>query len=446
MKQILLLGAGLSTTSLIKYLLEHSEEFQWRVRIGDQKLKLVQDKINGHVNAEAFQFSVEDTILLESEVQKADVVISMLPARFHSPVATACLKFRKNMLTASYVPHDVKKLDEKIREAGLIFLNEIGLDPGIDHMSAMEVINSIQGKGGKLLLFKSSTGGLVAPGYDNNPWRYKFTWNPRNVVLAGQGISQFIRNGKYKYIPYNKLFERVENIQVLDYGEFEVYPNRDSLQYRSIYHLDEIPTMFRGTLRRPGYCKTWNILVQLGMTNNDFSIPNSDTMTYREFVNTFLAYDPVKPVEEKLCAYFNIKPDSPEMDRLNFLGLFENEKIGEANLSPAQILQKRLEEKWQLEEGDRDMIVMQHQFEYELNGKLLGKKSSMVVIGKDNQETSMAMTVGLPLAIATKMVLQGKIPQKGVVIPVFPEIYQPVLNELAEYGIRFVEEEYTPKS
>lgn len=442
MNQILLLGAGLSSTSLINYLLEKSEELDWQICVGDIDLETAQRKVNGHKRARSFKFDVSNQEQLETEVKAADVVISMLPARMHPLVANMCLEHSKHMVTASYISEEVLALSDKVKQKDLLFLNEIGVDPGIDHMSAMKVIHRIKKDGGKLLSFKSSTGGLVAPEYDTNPWKYKFTWNPRNVVLAGQGVSRYRKHNRYKYIPYHKLFTRVEEASVLDVGDFEVYPNRDSLIYLKTYGLEDIPTMFRGTMRRPGYSKAWNVFVQLGLTNNDFKVDNSEDITYREFMNMFLAYDPIKPVENKVCEYVGIDLDSPEMEKLNYLEMFSDEKIGLSDVTPAQILQHRLEQKWSLDPDDKDMIVMQHQFEYELAGKKKKIVSSLVVIGKDTSDTAMSITVGIPVAIATKLLLTGKITKTGVIAPVEEDVYTPVLAELEEYGIKFVEEEF----
>jgi len=333
----------------------------------------------------------------------------------------------------------MKQLNEEAQKKGLVFLNELGVDPGIDHMSAMKVVDKIRNENGKLLSFKSSTGGLIAPEFDNNPWNYKFTWNPRNVVLAGQGVSMYLENGEIKYIPYHRLFERIEKIEVPELGEFEIYPNRDSLKYRETYNLKEIPTIFRGTIRRPGYCKAWNIFVQLGMTDDTYVIENSVDITYRQFINMYFPYHQSKNVEEKIMEQFNISVDSDEMKKLKWLGIFENNKVGLQKATPAQILQKKLEEKWVLSETDKDLIVMQHQFEYSKNNRKYKIVSSLNVIGQDTTHTAMSLTVGLPVAIATKMLLTGKIKKTGVLIPVIPELYNPILNELEDFGIVFSE-------
>lgn len=441
MKKILILGAGLSSSSLIKYLLDHSSQYNWKVRIGQRTIEVARRKIGNHPNGEAIAFDVSNKQQLLEEVKNADVVISMLPARFHNLVAEKCVEFGKHMITASYVSKDIKALHEKAVEKGLLLLNEIGVDPGIDHMSAMKVIDEIKAKGGEMIAFKSSTGGLVAPEFDNNPWNYKFTWNPRNVVVAGQSVAQYIDNGNYKFVPYNQLFRRIEKMSILDVGEFEMYPNRDSLGYRETYGLEDIPTLLRGTLRRPGYCTGWNVFVQLGATDDTYTIENSENITYREFINSFLPYDKKDSVEQKLCNYVGIDMESETMSRLKWLGIFEDTKTGMPNATPAQILQKLLEEKWALGSEDKDMIVMQHQFDYKLNGKNKRITSSLVVIGKDQVHTAMSITVGIPVAIATKLFLTGVINQKGVIVPTMKDVYEPVLKELEEYGIVFVEEE-----
>ncbi len=445
MKKILLLGSGLSATSLIKYLLNKSAEYNWKVIIGDIDVETIKKKIDGHPNGVALKFDVFDEKQRLSEIKSSDIVISMLPARFHNLVVQDCVKTGTNMVTASYVSEEMKSLNKDAKKKGIALLNELGVDPGIDHMSAMKVIDGIRARGGKILSFKSSTGGLVAPEYDNNPWNYKFTWNPRNVVMAGKGTAMFIRNGWHKYIPYNQLFNRVQQTTVLDMGEFEIYPNRDSLSYREVYGLEDIPTMFRGTLRRPGFCEAWNVFVRLGATDDTYVIENSETLTYREFINSFLRYHLTMFVEEKLAQYLNISEQCVIMEKLAWLGVFEEKAIGIKRATPAKILQHLLEEKWALEPGDKDMIVMQHDFEYELNGQKKGIRSSLVVKGKDTMNTAMSITVGTPVAIATKLLLTGKINISGVHRPVTPNLYMPILEELEEYGIKFIDEEFTPE-
>ena len=441
MKKILVFGAGLSASSLIKYLLDNSTKYDWKVKIGDISEEVAKSKVAGHKNGEGFAFDVNDLDQLEKLVSDADIVVSMLPASMHFSVAEACVKHSKNMVTASYVSPEIKTLNDEAKKKGIILLNEIGVDPGIDHMSAMQVIDRIKEEGGKITEFESNTGGLVAPKYDNNPWNYKFTWNPRNVVLAGQGTSQFIQNGRYKYIPYNKLFQRTERIKVLDLGEFEVYANRDSLKYRGIYGLENIDTMFRGTIRRVGYARAWDVFVQLGMTDDTYIYEGSKDHTYRQFINSFTKYCVSTPVENKVAEYLNIDTESIIMYMIRWTGIFEDEVIGLEKATPAQILQHLLEKKLSMDENDIDMIVMQHQFVYEKAGKNKKIYSSMVVYGEDQVHTAMSITVGTPVAIAVKMILTGEITATGVKVPVEKDIYEPIMKELKDYKIEFIEEE-----
>ncbi len=440
MQQILILGAGLSSSTLIKYLLDHSQENNWRITLADINEELALQKIDNHPNGKGMKFDVKDEGLLGKIIDAADIVISMLPHRMHFPVAENCVKSRKPLVTASYVSEEIRGLDAEARKQGVILLNEMGVDPGIDHMSAMRIIHRIHKMGGKIDVFESNTGGLVAPTYDNNPWRYKFTWNPRNVVLAGQAGARFLHNGKFKYIPYHKLFQRYEIIRVLDLGKFEAYPNRDSLTYQDDYQLFDLSTMFRGTIRRVGFCDAWNALVQLGATDDSYEVEFPGEMTYRDFTNSFLAYNIVDPVEKKLASYLEIDPNGEIMQKLAWLGLFDRKKAGIQDRTPARILQYLLEEKLKLEPDDKDRIVMQHQFEYLLDGKKKRIVSSMAFTGEDTVNTAMSITVGLPVAIATKLILQGKVTMTGVHIPIHEEIYEPVLEELESYGIRFLEE------
>lgn len=439
MKNILVIGAGRSASSLIKYLLEHSVKENWTVTVGDVSLELVQQKTNGHPNARAIVFDITNDQQREQEIQRADMVISMLPATMHMNVARDCVRFKKHLTTASYVSKEMADLDTEAKAAGIILMNEVGLDPGIDHASAMKVIDHIHELGGELTSFKSFCGGLVAPESNDNPWGYKFSWNPRNVILAGQGTAQYIENGEYKYIPYNRLFTQIDTVEVEGYGKFDAYANRDSLSYRKLYNISGIPTMLRGTLRMPGYCKAWNIFVKLGLTDDTYKIEASGTMTYRQLLEAYLPAGK-QSVKEKLATFMGNEADNEALSKIEWLDIFGNRKIRLPNASPAQILQDLLEEKWKLQEHDKDMIVMQHQFEYTAkNGSKNKLFSSLAVKGEDQVYTAMAKTVGLPLAIASKLIMQDKIKARGVVIPVTKEIYEPLLAELETLGIVFEE-------
>ncbi|NHN27016.1 saccharopine dehydrogenase [Flavobacterium jejuense] len=441
MRNILVIGAGRSASSLIKYLLDKSKEEQLHITIADLSLELAQKKTSNHPNAKPIAFDILNPEQRKEEIQKADIVVSMLPAHMHIEVAKDCLTYKKHMVTASYISPAMQELDAKVKENGLVFMNEIGLDPGIDHMSAMKIIDEIREKGGEMILFESFCGGLVAPESDTNLWNYKFTWNPRNVVLAGQGgAAKFIQEGTYKYIPYNKLFRRTEFLEVESFGRFEAYANRDSLKYRSVYGLDNALTVYRGTIRRVGYSRAWDILVQLGMTDDSYTIDNSEEMTYREFTNSFLPYHPTDTVEIKLRHAQKIDQDDIIWDKLLELDLFNADKnVGLKKATPAQVLEKILSEKWTLQPHDKDMIVMYHKFGYVINNEKKQIDSTMVCIGDDQTYTAMAKTVGLPVAIATLKILNGEIKTPGVQLPISKEIYTPILKELEEYGVIFKE-------
>ncbi len=442
MRNILIIGAGLSTNNLIDYLLKNASEHNWRITVGDISEEMARAKVNGHPDGTAKTFDINDDLESWRTIADNDVVISMLPAHLHHLVAEKCMDLRKPMLTASYATEEIKALEDKAKKAGVPIMMELGLDPGIDHMSAMSVIDRIREEGNKLTSFYSFTGGLVAPDYDNNPWNYKFTWNPRNVVMAGSGVSTFIHNRQYKYIPYHRLFDRFLKRKILQLGEFEIYANRDSLKYREIYGLKDIPSMFRGTVRRPGFCKAWNVFVRLGCTEDGYTIEDSENMTYRDFINAFLRYDPTMPVEIKLQEYCHNASDPVVFEKLKWLGVFDKRKVGLKNATPAQILQKILEEKWKMDPEDKDMIVMQHEFKYLDGDEERMIVSAMAVEGENQSETAMSITVGLPLAIATKLLMTGKISHTGIVLPIHKDIYQPILSELETFGIKFEEKEY----
>jgi len=446
MKKILVIGAGRSSSSLIKYLLENAEKENWVIKVGDMDEELAKEKVNGYSKGEAFKFNALNAEERSKEIEECDFVVSMLPARFHIEVVEDCIRFKKNVITPSYVSPEMKELHERAVDAGIIVMNEIGVDPGIDHLSAKKVLDEIEEMGGEMTCFESFTGGLVAPESDNNPWNYKFTWNPRNVVLAGQGgAAKFIQENKYKYIPYSRLFRRTEIINIEGNGKFEGYANRDSLKYRSIYGLENIPTIFRGTLRKVGFSRAWNVFVQLGATDDSYVMEGSKGMTNRDFINSLLAYNPHDSVELKLRHYLKIDQDDVIWDKLVWLGIFDDTPLNmEKDSTPAQMLQKILEAKWTLEENDKDMIVMWHKFGFKIDGKDREINSSMTYIGTDQTYTAMSDTVGLPVGICTKMILNGTIKTKGVQIPILKEIYEPILAELEEYGIKFTETEVDP--
>jgi len=441
MKNILIIGAGKSCASVIRYLLDKSSEENLHIIIGDIHTENAKNIVNNHINASIILLDVYNEKQRKEAIQKVDIVVSMLPARFHYTVAKDCIKYHKHLVTASYISKEMNGLDTKAKEKGLVFMNEVGLDPGIDHMSAMLTIDRIKNTGGKMLSFKSYTGGLIAAESATNLWNYKFTWNPRNVVLAGQGeTAKYIENGTYKNIPYPELFKKTALLQITGVGNFEAYANRDSLKYRSIYGIENIPTLYRGTLRKVGFSEAWDTFVQLGMTDDSYTIAGSEKRSYRSFLNLFLAGAPSDTVEMKLCAYLKIDQTHIIYKKLTELAFFNpKKKIGLKNATPAQMLQKILEEAWTLQKEEKDMIVMQHLFGYEINGEKRQIESNLVVLGKNQTDTAMAKTVGLPVAIAALKIVKGEIKTSGVQRPIAKEMYQPILKELENYGIQFVE-------
>jgi saccharopine dehydrogenase-like NADP-dependent oxidoreductase len=437
MANLLLIGAGKSATTLIDYLLNNAVNENWSVTVADMNLQLAEQKVNFHSKATAVQLDVSNLEALEQLIIGHDLVISMLPAFMHMEVARFCLKHKKHMATASYVSDEMEALDAEAKQAGIIMLNEVGLDPGVDHMTAMQTLDKLRNRGCTITGFETFTGGLMAPESENNPWKYKFTWNPRNVVMAASGGAvKFLQGGKYKYIPYHKVFRRTEVIEIDGFGEFEAYANRDSLKYLNLYNLEGVKTLYRGTLRRVGFSKAWDIFVQLGATDDSYVMENTRALTHREFINSFLFYHPTDSVETKLAMLLKLDHDSDEMRKVSWLGLFKDELVGLQNPStPAQILQHILEKKWTLEPGEKDMIVMWHKFNYVEHGVPHEMNATLAVKGDDDLHTAMAKTVGIPLGIAVKNIINGNIHTPGVHIPNTKEIYEPILKELETFGI-----------
>ncbi len=428
MKNILVIGAGRSSSSLIRYLLDHAQAEGWCITVGDLSLVLAQQKTGSHPRAKAIRFDISDPVQRGREIGNADLVISMLPATMHMEAAKDCVRLGRHLVTASYVSKEMAALDDDARRAGVVLLNEIGLDPGIDHMSAMKIIGQEKHKGNAIVSFRSYCGGLIDPGSNDNPWGYKFTWNPRNVVLAGQGgDAVFIRDGKMRSIPYERLFEETETVKV-NGQPFEAYANRDSLSYRQSYGLENISTMLRGTLRMPGFCAAWNELIRLGLTNDSDRVDDAGTLSWKKFT-------------AQVSKGYRVT-NKQALEKLEWLGIFSDTKVPLSSGIPARVLQALLEEKWKLKPNDKDMIVMQHEFG--VQGRGSGAKkiiSSLVVKGEDPVHTAMAKTVGLPAAIGAKLVLQDRIPSRGVLIPTTKEIYSPVLAELEKFSIIFSEKE-----
>ncbi len=438
MKNILIIGAGRSASACIRYCLDHAKANQWFVTVADTNLELAQQRINQHSNGKAAWLDVQKPNDRKDLIGRHDIVVSLLPAHLHILVARDCIQLKKHLVTASYVSKEMYRLGDEARDANLIFMGEMGLDPGIDHMSAMKLLNEIREEGGKITTFKSYAGGLIAPESDDNPWHYKFTWNPRNVVLAGQGTAQYMVDGKYKYTPYSRLFKEHHVVHVPDMGDYDAYPNRDSLLYREVYGVEGIPNILRGTLRFRGFCKAWHALVQLGLTDGSYPIHDAEQMTYHELMNAYLP-EGAGSVKERMARFLGENIDSDVMNKLEWLGLFRKVKMNLSTATPALILEHLLLDKWKLSPEDKDMIIMQHEIEYELKGKTHQIISSMVMKGEDSNDTAMSRLVGLPLGIFVKLIIEGKITTTGVNIPVMSEVYTPVLQELEKFGVVFTE-------
>ena len=440
MNSVLIIGAGLSSGALIDYVLRKAAEKGWTVIVADNDPQKAEAKVAGHPNGRAVWLDVLKTNDRRELIARADVAVSLMPAHLHLEVAYDCIKLKKHLITASYVSQEMFALADEARERGLIFMGEMGLDPGIDHMSAMRAIDAIKDQGGAIRSFHSYTGGLVAPESDDNPWHYKVTWNPRNVVLAGQGTAQFLEDGRLRYIPYHRLFKEHRKLDIPGAGQYEAYANRDSLLYRERYGIADIPNILRGTIRHKGFCESWDALIQIGLTDAGFPILHSGEISFYELLDAYVGKYQGGSLKERVAEMLGQEPDSEVMRNLEWLGLFRKKKIRLPNATPALILEHLIREKWVLKPDDRDMILMYHELEYEMDGKAYGFTSTMQLKGNNASDTAMAQTVGLPMGIFVRMVMEGNILARGVQIPVMKEVYDPVLKELEEYGIVFHEE------
>ncbi|OIR00589.1 saccharopine dehydrogenase [mine drainage metagenome] len=432
MKHILLLGAGKSATVLIDYLKIIATEKKWKVTVADNDLAAAQLKVGEHDLVKALQLNINNEAERKQLIAGADIVISMMPPSLHYLVALDCIEFKKHLLTASYVDERIKHAAAKIKNDGLLFLCEMGLDPGIDHMSAMQIIHRIKNDGGKIISFKSHCGGLVAPESDDNPWHYKISWNPRNVVLAGKAGAVYKEQNKIVEKKYQSLFQQCDQVEIKGLGNLAFYPNRDSLSYIPLYQLEEAETFIRTTFRYASFCEGWKYIVDLQLTDEEKKYPTNG-ISFHQFFKQYFAEHHVQQILIEAMKNDNI------VVQLKYLGLFDDELINKNECSAADVLQILLEKKLVLQKADKDMIVMLHEFAYEIAGKKKIINSSLVVKGDDSLRTAMAKTVGLPLGIAAKLILEGKINETGLHIPIIPNIYEPVLHELKNFGIKFIE-------
>ncbi|MBC7827152.1 MAG: saccharopine dehydrogenase NADP-binding domain-containing protein [Chitinophagaceae bacterium] len=498
MKRILIFGAGKSSTCLIEYLGKFLQSNNWLLTVADADLVQAQTKLGGIANTEAITADVTDSIQRKNLIQSAEIVISLLPPALHYLVAIECLASKKNLLTASYIDDNIKSLSKQIADSQLLFLCEMGLDPGIDHMSAVKLIHQIRSLGGSIHSFKSHCGGLVSPQSDDNPWHYKISWNPRNIVLAGKAGAHSKENGQIKHYRYEDLFDANRVVEVPELGYLAWYPNRDSLSYARLYDTEDAHTFVRTTLRDPEFCFGWKNIIDLKLTDETVQY-DTDGMTLQQFFQLHFNQNGFSDwIEKQLTARFaqtkslleklqELLAAEEEVDeakkselqdfmmvdnagelmdinidevknkaaatvagqmheanlslkQLFFLGMDDDSTfINKGRCSAADVLQFSLEQKLRLKADDKDMIVMMHELEYSVDGKSHFVNSSLIVQGEDNLRTAMAKTVGLPLGIATRLILEGKIKLTGLHIPILPEIYNPVMKELEEYDIRFQE-------
>ena len=499
MKNILLFGAGKSATILIDYLLSNAEKEEWKVNVVDADINLAQTKVGISPFGRAISFDINDDADRQKFVSAADIIISLLPPSLHNVVARTCIELKKNLLTASYIDKEIRNLQSDIKNRNLLFLCEMGLDPGIDHMSAMKLFDKIHAVGGKVILFRSHCGGLVAPESDDNPWHYKISWNPRNILLAGKSGAHYRENGEEKKLKYEELFTADRIVEIPGVGYLSWYPNRDSLSYAPLYELEDARTIIRTTLRHPDFMYGWKNVIDLKLTDEtpqyettgkalmDFFKEHMEKNGFSDWLQQKLSerFDQTKDLLGKLMELVEaekeaeasggdvdkdfmivgkdgnlqnmdldkIKTDAAEivahkmheanltLKQLFFLGMDDDETmINKGFCSAADVMELALQKKLALQPEDKDMIVMLHEIEYEAGGQKSEVRSSLVVKGEDSLRTAMAKTVGLPLGIAAKLILNGTINLTGLHIPTHKDIYEPVLKELEEYGIRFHEE------
>ena len=433
MKSILIIGAGRSATSLIAYLLNQAGKYNWHIRVADQDFNLASEKVGGHPKGSAITLDINNRNQRRKLINDADIVVSMLPPQLHDLVAYECLDLNSHLLTASYLSPEMVKMHRKAEDRGLLFLVEMGLDPGIDHMSAMEMINDIKDSRGELVSFKSFTGGLISKENDDNPWHYKITWNPRNVVLAGRRTARYRQDGLIKYLPYQQLFQNAGIIRINGHGQFEIYPNRDSLTYATVYDLQNIPTIIRGTLRHIGFCKGWAALVRLGLTDDDLMIEKGAFTDYRDLLHAFLP-EGEENIDRKIRTRIG-NCSNQVIEQITWL--FDKTPVPVKYASMATLLEDLIVEKWSLKAEDKDMVVMHHEVEYWQDQIKWRRSVSMIKHGLDSMKTAMTDLVGLPLGICTKLLLKGDLKVRGVHLPLLREIYQPVLKELSDLGILF---------
>lgn len=435
MKNIIVLGAGMVAKPLVRYLLDQPE---FNVLMLTRTISKAKKIISGHPRGSFEKLDVTtDFERIDYFLQNTDAVISLLPPPYHVKVAERCIKYKVHLITTSYVSDAMQSLDKKAKSSDVLLLNELGLDPGIDHMSAMQIIHEVHGKGGKIKGFNSYCGGLPAKEANTNPWNYKFSWSPRGVVVATKNKAKYLKDAQEIEIPANELFDNYGIITIEGLGDFEVYPNRNSISYIEKYKIPETETMIRWTLRYPGWCETWKMVGKLGLLGEERR--NFENLTYRSLISQLINVPQDKEIKKETAKYLGIKDDSEVMKKFEWLGLFNDEPLGLKEGAVIDVFANRLGEKMQYEEGERDMIILHHRFVAEYPDKKEEIIATLVDFGIPHGDSAMSRTVGLPAAIGTKLILEGKIGLRGVYIPVEPEIYKPILKELESQGIIFQE-------
>ena len=434
MEKVLILGAGLVSKPMVDYLLKNG----FFVRVATRTVSKAEALIENHPNGEAVEWTTDNKQKLIEMVKDSSLVVSLLPYTYHTEVAEICIAEKKNMVTTSYVSEKMSALDERAKEADILILNEIGLDPGIDHMSAMEVIDEVHKKGGEVISFRSLCGALPAPEASDNPFRYKFSWSPKGVVLAGKNNAQYQMDGNIVKIPGEELFKNYFTTEIPEIGKLEVYPNRDSVPYIKKYGIPETKTMFRGTLRYPGWCDLWYNISKLGLLKTDEK--DFKGVTYKEFMTSLINGDTSGNIREQIAKHLNIDTSGEVLDKLEWLGLLSDEQIKTERGGNIDVLVEKLLEKLSYKEGERDMVILKDEFIVKFTDKQQKIVSTLIDFGIMGKDTAIARTVSLPAAVATKLIIGGKIKEKGVHIPTREEIYKPVLRELATLGISSKEE------
>ncbi len=438
MNNILILGAGRCSGAMIDYILDEALKNSWYVTVGDMNPDIANKKIKNHPNGRGTWLDVTKVNDRRDLIARTDVVVSLLPAHLHLEVAHDCIKLNKQFITSSHVSHELYRLGDEARDRELIYTGQMGLDPGVGHMMARKQLDELRAKGATITSFRSYSGGLVTPdALNNNPWKYKFTWNPRNAVLMGQGTAQYLENKKLKHIPYNNLFESYHQVEIEEVGSFEAYPNRDSLLHKKVYGLSDIPSVMRGTLRYPGFCDGWNALVKLGLTDGSYPILNAKNMSFHEWIDAYVSNEPGSSVKDRTAHKLGKYANTKVMKQLEWLGLFRKKKINFRTATPALLLEKLLLDKCELQEKDKDLVLIQLEYKYELNEEKKQLISTLKMEGQNAKETAIAKYIGLPIAIFVKMVMNGTIKDTGINVSMKKEIYTPVLEELKEYGITF---------